>query len=174
MVFLVLLWSTVSMPTEGDFKALIQAQRVTIHNKNLYEVFGNKQLFCTAPFILFISAKIISTHKGQIWYSNFPLKIELTSLSQASRIFKKVYFVLSFIFPNVKVQKKKPTKENLNCLSFNDLMLLYNFVRKGHRCFIFLSEICAFNLKLLFKFFFFMKWTERSTSRELFGRTFIN
>lgn len=43
--FLVLLWSTVSMPAEGDFKALIQAHRVTIHNKNLYEVFGNKQLF---------------------------------------------------------------------------------------------------------------------------------
>lgn len=77
-VFLVLQWSTVSMPAEGDFKALIQAHRVTVHNKNLYEVFGNKQLFCTALFILFISVQIISIHKGQMWYSNFPLKIEFT------------------------------------------------------------------------------------------------
>lgn len=82
MVFLVLLWSTVSMSAEGDFKALIQAHRVTIHNKNLYEVFGNKQLFCTTLFILFISAKIISIHERQTWCLNFPLKIELSSLSQ--------------------------------------------------------------------------------------------
>lgn len=80
MFFLVLLWSTVSMPTEGDFKALIQAHRVTIHNKNLYEVFENKQLLCIAHFILFISVKIISIHMGQMWYSNFPLKIKLTLL----------------------------------------------------------------------------------------------
>lgn len=120
------------MPTEGDFKALIQAHRVTIHNKNLYEVFGNKQLFCTALFILFISAKIISIHKGQMWYSNSPLKIEITSLSLASRIFKKVFFVchLSFFL----MSKCKNKKENLNSLSLSDLMLLYNFVRKRYSC----------------------------------------
>lgn len=86
------------MSTEGDFKALIQVHRVTIHNKNLYEVFGNKQLFCTALFILFISAKIVNIHKGQMWYSNFPLKVEVTSFSRASRTFKKVFFCVVFHF----------------------------------------------------------------------------
>lgn len=50
-------------------------------------------------------------------------------------------------------KKKKNTKEKLNFLSINDLMLLYNFVRKGHSCLIFLSENYASNLTLLSIFF---------------------
>lgn len=119
---LVLLWSTVSMPTEGDFKALIQAQRVTIHNKNLYEVFGNKQLFCTALFILFISVKIICIHKGQRWYSGFSLTVELISPSQALRIFKEVFLRAVFHFSScqsAKTQRKNSTPPHLMISCFS-------------------------------------------------------
>lgn len=50
------------------------------------------------------------------------------------------------------MSKCKNTKEKLNSLSLNDLMLLHHFVRKGYSCLIFLFESYTSNPKLLSKF----------------------
>lgn len=166
------------MSAEGDFKALIQAHRETIHNKNLYEVFGNKQLFCTALFILFISVKIIRIHKGQMRYSNFPLKIELTSLSQASRTFKKVEgfsCCLSFFL----MSKCKNTKEKL----YSHSMISCFFILISIFSLYFLRKVTialSSYLKTMPVIWnsclniLSMKWTESSASKKQFGRTSIN